>query len=103
MSVACRRVRVFSLVCALPAIAACGGGARPPTGAGGTGGAGGAGGAGQLGDLRRAAAAAGKLIGAAVADGPLRDDAAYAAVLAREFDYVTPENATKWGPLAPAA
>ena len=68
-----------------------------------SGGAGGAGGALQLGELRKAAAAAGKLIGTAVADGPLRDEPTYAAVLAREFDYVTPENATKWGPLAPTA
>ena len=72
-------------------------------GTGGGGGGGGAGGALQLGELRKAAAAAGKLIGAAVDGVALRDDPTYAAVLAREFDYVTPENATKWGPLAPTA
>jgi GH35 family endo-1,4-beta-xylanase len=30
-------------------------------------------------------------------------DARYSDTLAREFDYVTPENATKWGPLAPSS
>ena len=71
------------------------------TGGGGGGGAGG--GAAPLGDLRKAAVAAGKLLGAAVDGVALRDDPSYAALLAREFDYLTPENATKWGPLAPAA
>lgn len=41
-----------------------------------------------------------KLIGTAMASGPL-SDATYAGVLAREFDAVTPENATKWGELEP--
>jgi GH35 family endo-1,4-beta-xylanase len=41
-----------------------------------------------------------KLIGTAMAAGPLAD-ATYAAVLAREFDTITPENATKWGELEP--
>jgi GH35 family endo-1,4-beta-xylanase len=41
-----------------------------------------------------------KLIGTAMAAGPL-SDAMYAAVLAREFDTITPENATKWGELEP--
>lgn len=54
------------------------------------------------GRLRRAAAAAGKLLGAAVNSGALASDPTYAEILAREFDYVTPENATKWGPLEPA-
>jgi endo-1,4-beta-xylanase len=53
--------------------------------------------------LRKAATDAGKLVGAAVSANALADDADYAAVLAREFNYVTPENATKWGPLAPSA
>jgi GH35 family endo-1,4-beta-xylanase len=52
--------------------------------------------------LRSDGARAGKLIGAAVDAAALRSDATYAAVLAREFDYVTPENATKWGSLQPA-
>jgi hypothetical protein len=43
------------------------------------------------------------LIGAAVDAVALRDDASYAAVLAREFDYETPENATKWGSLSRSA
>jgi endo-1,4-beta-xylanase len=54
------------------------------------------------GDLRRAAAAAGKFLGTAVDATALGGEPSYAALLAREFDYVTPENATKWGPLAPA-
>jgi len=73
----------------------------------GTAGAAGEGGAGfgeaQWGELRRAAADAGVRIGAAVDENALRDDPSYATVLAREFDAVTPENATKWGPLAPAS
>lgn len=51
--------------------------------------------------LRAAAAAAGKLIGVAVEAPALRSDPSYAEVLSREFDYVTPEDAGKWGPLAP--
>jgi endo-1,4-beta-xylanase len=46
-------------------------------------------------------ASVGRRIGAAVNAVALSSDATYAAVLAREFDYVTPENATKWGPLEP--
>lgn len=53
--------------------------------------------------LRRAAAKAGKLIGAAVDARALREDPSYAEILAREFDYVTPENATKWEELAPTS
>jgi len=89
------------LACAVAVGGACGGGMRP-SGMGGTGGGGGggAGGALPLGDLRKAAAAAGKRLGTAVDGVALRDDPSYAALLAREFDYVTPENATKWGPLA---
>ena len=73
-------------------------------GTGGQGGEGGAvgGAAGmELVGLRRAARDAGKLIGAAVDATALADDPTYAEVLAREFDYVTPENATKWGFLQP--
>jgi endo-1,4-beta-xylanase len=36
------------------------------------------------------------LIGTAVADDPLQNDATYARVLAREFNIVTPENVMKW-------
>jgi GH35 family endo-1,4-beta-xylanase len=89
----------FGCACAVAAGAGCGGGSRPPPG--GSGGGGGA--AVPTGDLRRAAAVAGKLIGAAVDAAVLRSDATYATLLAREFDAVTPENATKWGPLAPTA
>jgi endo-1,4-beta-xylanase len=53
--------------------------------------------------LRDAAVRAGRRIGTAVDANALRGDATYGEVLAREFDYVTPENATKWGPLAPTA
>lgn len=51
------------------------------------------------GDLLRAAIAGNRLLGAAVNASALRDDSTYGEVLAREFDYVTPENAMKWGPL----
>lgn len=51
--------------------------------------------------LRQLAARAGKRIGAAVDAAALATDETYASVLAREFDYVTPENAMKWGPLEP--
>jgi len=54
------------------------------------------------GDLLRAAIASNKLLGAAVSVSALRDDATYGEVLAREFNYVTPENAMKWGPLEPS-
>lgn len=53
--------------------------------------------------LRDAAAAAGKLLGVAVETAALRDDPTYGEVLAREFDYVTPEDAAKWGSVAPTA
>lgn len=52
--------------------------------------------------LREAADRAGKLIGVAIEAGALRDDPTYGEVLAREFDYVTPEDAAKWGSLAPS-
>ena len=92
---------VFVLIAgAVAAGGGCGGGMRP-SGMGGT--VGGGGGAPQLGDLRKAAVAAGKLLGTAVDAVALSGDPSYAALLAREFDYVTPENATKWGPLAPTA
>jgi len=71
-------------------------------GTGGQDGEGGAAGGGagmELVGLRRAARDAGKLIGAAVDAAALAEDSTYAEVLAREFDYVTPENATKWGPM----
>lgn len=72
---------------------------------GGSSGAGGAGGSGgapvEKGGLSLAAAAAQRLIGTAVDATALHSDPTYAQVLAREFDYVTPENATKWGPLEP--
>ncbi len=55
------------------------------------------------GPLRLAASSAQKLLGAAVNAEALRSDSAYANLLAQQFDYVTPENATKWGPLAPTA
>jgi GH35 family endo-1,4-beta-xylanase len=54
-----------------------------------------------LGPLREAAAKAGKLLGAAVNADALAADPTYAELLATEFDYVTPENVTKWGPLEP--
>ncbi len=67
-----------------------------------SGGGGAAGGTAPLG-IRDTAARVGKLVGTAVDANALRNDATYAELLAREFDYVTPENATKWGPLAPTA
>lgn len=53
--------------------------------------------------LREVARSAGVRIGAAVSVTALRDDPQYAEILAREFGSVTPENATKWEPLAPSA
>jgi GH35 family endo-1,4-beta-xylanase len=47
------------------------------------------------------ACATSKLVGAAVNAQALADVPTYAEVLAREFDYVTPENVMKWGPLQP--
>jgi hypothetical protein len=72
-------------------------------GKGGEGGAAGGGAGIELVGLRRAARDAGKLIGAAVDATSLADDPTYAEVLAREFDYLTPENATKWGTLQPVS
>jgi endo-1,4-beta-xylanase len=47
------------------------------------------------------ACATNKLVGAAVNAQVLEDVPMYGEVLAREFDYVTPENVMKWGPLQP--
>lgn len=52
--------------------------------------------------LRDLAQARGLQIGAAVAAGPLRSEARYAETLAREFNMLAPENATKFGPLRPS-
>ena len=86
------------------------GGTSPTGGANATGGSlGGSGGAGTGGSvilpatLREAAAQSGTLVGAAVDASALRSDTSYAQVLAREFDYVTPENAMKWEVLAPSS
>jgi GH35 family endo-1,4-beta-xylanase len=46
-------------------------------------------------------AAGSRLMGTAVDVAQLASVPQYAAVLAREFSYVTPENAMKWGPLQP--
>lgn len=51
--------------------------------------------------LREAAEAEGTFIGTAVDGDLLRNNAEYSALLAREFNAVTPENATKWGSLEP--
>jgi len=51
--------------------------------------------------LRQLAAPRGLSIGAAVGAQPLRDDAAYRTVLAREFNMVVAENEMKFGPLCP--
>jgi GH35 family endo-1,4-beta-xylanase len=48
-----------------------------------------------------AAAKSGRFAGAAVAYSPLIAEAAYRDVLGAQFNAVTPENATKWGPLQP--
>jgi endo-1,4-beta-xylanase len=55
------------------------------------------------GPLAAAAAATGRLVGAAVDYGALINEPAYAQLLAQEFSYVTPENATKWGTVQPAS
>ncbi|WP_033328785.1 endo-1,4-beta-xylanase [Streptomyces yerevanensis] len=52
--------------------------------------------------LRGHADARGVKIGAAVADGPLQNESAYTAVLDREFNSVTAENAMKWDALEPS-
>jgi endo-1,4-beta-xylanase len=51
--------------------------------------------------VKTLACATNKLVGAAVNAQALDDVPAYSEVLAREFDYVTPENVMKWGPLQP--
>ncbi len=51
--------------------------------------------------LRELATRTGKLIGAAVNHAVLPHKRAYREILAREFNYVTPENAMKWGPTQP--
>ncbi len=51
--------------------------------------------------LANAACAAERLVGAAVAYQPLLNEPVYAELLASEFTYVTPENATKWSALQP--
>mgnify|MGYP001219942252 CR=1 FL=1 len=51
--------------------------------------------------LRNLAAAVDLRIGTAVDAAPLRDDAAYARLLAREFDLLTPENAMKFSVVQP--
>ncbi|UYQ66218.1 endo-1,4-beta-xylanase [Streptomyces peucetius] len=51
--------------------------------------------------LRGYADARGTKIGAAVADGPLRNESAYTTVLDREFNSLTAENAMKWDALEP--
>jgi GH35 family endo-1,4-beta-xylanase len=74
-------------------------------GIGGTSGTGGAGGdadASPMGELQRAAIEANKLLGTAVSADGLRFDGTFRDVLAREFNYVTAENAMKWGPLEPS-
>ena len=52
--------------------------------------------------LREAGARVDRLVGAAVEYGALTNDAAYAALAAQEFDYLTPGNETKWGSLQPS-
>ena len=52
------------------------------------------------GTLRATAAEAGTLLGTAV-DAAELDDAEYVRILEEEFDYITPEDATKWGRLEP--
>jgi endo-1,4-beta-xylanase len=43
----------------------------------------------------------GMIVGAAVTNEPLRSDARYAGLLAREYNGVTPENAMKWDTIHP--
>ncbi|MGW6903579.1 endo-1,4-beta-xylanase [Streptomyces sp. NPDC054940] len=52
--------------------------------------------------LRGYADGRGVRIGAAVADGPMQSESAYTAVLDREFNSVTAENAMKWDALEPS-
>jgi endo-1,4-beta-xylanase len=49
-----------------------------------------------------AACESSRLVGTAVREDALVNDATYASTLANEFSYVTPENAMKWGSLQPA-
>ncbi|MFZ5891634.1 MAG: endo-1,4-beta-xylanase [Myxococcota bacterium] len=51
--------------------------------------------------LATAACAAGRSVGTAVRNDALANDTTYAALLASQFTYVTPENETKWGSLQP--
>jgi endo-1,4-beta-xylanase len=51
--------------------------------------------------LAAAACAAGRLVGTAVRSDALANDSTYAALLASQFTYVTPENEMKWGSLQP--
>lgn len=57
----------------------------------------------EMGALRAAAKRAGKLLGVAVDAKALASDTNYSTLVGEEFDYVTAENAMKWGPLAPTA
>ncbi len=52
--------------------------------------------------LRRLGLGAKRLVGSAVDNAALDADPEYRRILAREFNYVTPENAMKWGPVHPA-
>ena len=52
--------------------------------------------------LRRLGLGANRLVGSAVDNAALDADPEYRSILAREFNYVTPENAMKWGPVHPA-
>lgn len=57
----------------------------------------------QVQTLSDAALKAKKLVGAAVNEGVLlSNEEAYLSILDDEYDYVTPENSGKWGPLQPA-
>ena len=51
--------------------------------------------------LRALADKRGILIGSAISLGALKQDPAYGAVAAREFNVLTPENEMKWGPIHP--
>lgn len=55
----------------------------------------------QFATLKEAGAAAGRLIGVALGETPLASDTTYQEIAAREFDYVTAENAMKWQSLQP--
>jgi len=52
--------------------------------------------------LRALARAKGLRIGVAVSAGPLQDDPVYRAIIGREFNVLTCENAMKFGPLRPS-